>query len=69
MQKNKIVKRQYWSRQSAKPFLQSSEVGLSHLLTAGERVLPRLVQGGYTLLCGRGGEGGPNSDEGTDTVM
>ncbi len=23
----------------------------------------------YTLACGRGSEGGPNSDEGTDTVV
>jgi hypothetical protein len=25
--------------------------------------------GGYTLACGRGDGGGPNSDEGTDTVV
>jgi hypothetical protein len=30
-------------------------------LPAGECV-PPLVQGGYTLACGRGGGGGPNSD-------
>jgi hypothetical protein len=28
---------------------------------------PSWVQGGNTLACGGGGEGGPNSDEGSDT--
>jgi hypothetical protein len=47
------------SRQSAKLFLQSSELGLPQPLTAGECAPRPLVQGGGTLACGRGVEGVP----------
>jgi hypothetical protein len=53
------------SRQSARLFLQSSELRLPHPLTR-RRVCPPLVQGeGAHSLAGEGGWGGPNSDEGT----
>ncbi len=43
------------SRQSAKPFLQSSELGLPHPSPAGECALPPLVRGVRgTLACGKG---------------
>jgi hypothetical protein len=62
------------SGQSAKPFLQSSELGLPHPLTR-RRVctLPPSYfgswGGGHTRLRERVGGGGLNSDEGTDTVV
>ncbi len=58
------------SRQSARLFLQTSELGPPH--TPSSRWVctpPPLVPGGGTLACGRGGGGGPNSDEGTDDVV
>jgi hypothetical protein len=36
---------------------------------AGECVPSSFDSGGDTLMYGRGGEGGPNFDEGTDTVL
>ncbi len=60
------------SRQSAKLFLQSSELGLPIPLAAGECALPPphpLVRGGgHTRLRERGWVS-PNSDEGTYTVV
>ncbi len=62
------------SRQSARIFLQSSELGTPHPLTR-RRVCPPPPYfvpwgGGDTLACGRGdGEGGSNSYEETDTVV
>ncbi len=55
-------------RQSAKPFLQSSELRLPHPFTR-RRVCSLILwfRGGIHTHCGRGG-GGPNSDEGTDTM-
>jgi hypothetical protein len=57
------------NRQSARLFLQSSELGLPHPHTR-RRVCPPPLHWleGYTLACGEG-VGGPNSDEGTDTVV
>ncbi len=50
-------------------FLQSSELGpLPHHLTCGECVPSAFDSGGDTLACGRG-DGGPNSEEETDTVI
>jgi hypothetical protein len=58
------------SRQSAKLFLQSYEMGLPYSLIRRRVCIPPLVPGGGgTLACGRGGGGSPNSDEGTDTVV
>jgi hypothetical protein len=56
------------SRQSAKLFLQSYELGLPHLLTP-QASLPSLWLGGgrvgwYTLACGRGGGAVPISTRG-----
>jgi hypothetical protein len=69
---NKIVKDKVkaQSRQSARLFLQLSELGFSHPLTAGVCAPPPpLVPGeGHTRLREEG-VGGPNSDEGTDTVV
>jgi hypothetical protein len=56
------------SRQSARPFLQSLELGLPHPSPAGERALP-LVQGECTHSLGGEGWGSPNSNEGPDTVV
>jgi hypothetical protein len=58
------------SRQSAsRLFLQSSDLGLPHPLIRGRVCpLPLWFRGGHTLLLERGWEG-PNSDEGTDTVV
>jgi hypothetical protein len=54
------------SRESTRPFLQSSELGPPHPHAS---VPPNFGSvGGYTLAFGRGG-GGPNSDEGKDTVV
>ncbi len=58
-------------RQSARLFLQSSELRLPHPHPLTRRRVcspPPLVQGGYTLTAGEG-VGGPNSDEGTDTMV
>ncbi len=64
------IKSGYWStqsRQSARLFLQSSELGLPHPLTRSRACPPPLVQRGWdTLACERGG---PNSNEGTYTVV
>ncbi len=58
-----------WSLVSTKRFLQSSELGPPHHPLTRRRGCPLLVPGGGdTLACGRGGWGGPNFDEGTDTV-
>jgi hypothetical protein len=47
-------------------FLQSSELGLPHLLTRRRVGLPLVPGGGGgTLACGRGVGGSPNFDEGT----
>jgi hypothetical protein len=60
------------SRQSAKPFLQSSELGLPHPLTR-RQVCPPLVPGGWAhSLVAERGWGSPNSansDEETNTVV
>jgi hypothetical protein len=58
------------SRQSAKLFLQSSELGLPHPLTRTRVCTPPLllVPGGPHSLSGEG-VGGPSSDEGTDAVV
>jgi hypothetical protein len=53
------------SRQSAKPFLQSLELGLPPPHPQAN-VSPHLVPGGTHSLAGEM-VGGPNSDEGTDT--
>ncbi len=59
-------------KQSARLFLQSSELGLPLPSPAGECVLPSFGSvgggGGYTLTAGEG-VWGLNSDEGTDTVV
>jgi hypothetical protein len=56
-------------RQSARLFLQSSELRLPHPLTRRRVCSPLLwFRGGYTLTAGEG-VGGPNSDEGIDTVV
>jgi hypothetical protein len=52
------------SGQSANLFLQSSELGPHHPLTRSRVCPPPLVSGGGTHW----GEG-PNSDEGTNTVV
>jgi hypothetical protein len=54
------------SRQSARPFLQSSEFGTPHPLTPRRVCPPHLwFREGDTLACGRGGgAGGPKSDTG-----
>ncbi len=59
------------NRQSAKLFLQSSELGFPYPLTRRRVCTPSsLVPGGHTRLRERRwGGGGPNSDEGTDTVV
>jgi hypothetical protein len=58
--------------QSAKLYLQSSELGLPHPLSR-RRVHPPLwffgSVGEDTHACGRGGWGSPKSDEGTCTVV
>ncbi len=61
---NQYVKTQ--SRQSARLFLPSSELGLPHPLAPRRVFTPSLVRGeeGYT---GEGVGGGTNSGEGTDT--
>jgi hypothetical protein len=65
----KKKKRSLKCRQSARLFLQSSELRLPHLLTRRQVCSPLLwFRGGYTLTEGEGW-GGPNSDEGTDTVV
>ncbi len=57
------------SRQSARLFLRSSELGLPHPLPAGE-FSPRVCLGGGGHSLGGEGVGeGPDSDEGTDTVV
>ncbi len=56
------------SGQSAKLFLQSSELGLPQPLTR-RRSCPPFGWGGGTHALASGGVGGPNSDEGTDTVV
>jgi hypothetical protein len=57
------------SRQSAKLFLQSSEMGLPQPLTR-RRVCPPFSSGGRGTLAGeRGGWESPNFDEGTYTVV
>ncbi len=58
------------SRQSARLFLQSSELGLPQPLTR-RRVCPPLLVGGGGGGNSLAGEGvvGPNSVEGTDTVV
>jgi hypothetical protein len=54
------------SRPSTRLFLQSSELGPPTPSLAGECVLnPLWLRGMDTFACGRG-DGGPNSDEGTD---
>jgi hypothetical protein len=56
-------------RQSARLFLQSSELRHPHPLTRRRVCSPLLwFRRGYTLTAGEG-VGGPNSDEGTDTVV
>ncbi len=59
------------SRQSAKPFLKTSELGLPHPFTR-RRVCtpppPAFGSGGAHSLAGER-VGGPNSDEGADTVV
>jgi hypothetical protein len=57
------------SRQNARLFLQTSELGPPHTPPqAGECVPPPFSSGrGHTRLRERGWGGGPNSDEGTDT--
>ncbi len=58
------------SRQSARLFLQSSELGHPPPLPHPQaNVSLTLGPGGDTLACGRREGGGPNSDEGTDTVV
>jgi hypothetical protein len=60
------------SRQSARPFLQSSELGPPAPSPAGKCVPPHLVAGwGYTLAlaCERGGGGIRIRTRGTDTVV
>jgi hypothetical protein len=62
------------SIKSAKLFLQSSELGLPHLLAGGRLCPPPLVWGGggsvHTRLPAREwGWGSPNSDKGTDTLV
>jgi hypothetical protein len=53
----------------ARLFLQSSESRLPHPLTRRPVCSPLLwFRGGYTLTAGEG-VGGPNSDEGTDTMV
>ncbi len=56
-------------RRSARLFIQSSELRLPHPLTRRRVCSPLLwFRGGYTLTAGEG-VGGPNSDEGTDTMI
>jgi hypothetical protein len=50
-------------------FLQLSKLGLSTPSTAWECALSPFGSGGDTLVYGRGGGGGPNFDEGTNTVI
>jgi hypothetical protein len=59
------------SRQSAKLFLQSSELELPHPLSRRRGCPPPFGPGGgeVTLACGRGVGGSPNIDEGTYTVV
>ncbi len=57
-------------RQSARPFLQSSELRLPHPFTR-RRVCSLILWfggGGDTHSLRERGWGGPNSDEGTDTM-
>jgi hypothetical protein len=57
-------------RQSARLFLQSSELRLPHPLNRRRVCSPLLwFRGGYTLTAGEGVGGGLNSDEGTDTMV
>jgi hypothetical protein len=62
-----------WSRQSARLFLRPSESGHPHPLNRRRVCSPSPFGSGEgTLACGKGGWGGgrgPNSDEGTDTVV
>ncbi len=56
-----------WSKQSARLFLQSSELGILTPSPAGEWPPdPPFGTGGAHTLSGEG-VGGPNSDEGTET--
>jgi hypothetical protein len=57
--------REAQSRHSARLLLQSTELELPHAVSGRRVCLPPLGPGGDTLACGRGG---PNSDNGTDTV-
>ncbi len=60
------------SRQSARLFLQSSELANWDSPTpspAAGSSPPFGSRAGCTLTCGRGGRGGPNSDEETGTVV
>ncbi len=62
------VQRTSQRRQSARLFLQSSELGPPHPLTHREGA-PPLVPGGGTHRLAVEGVGGLNSDEGKDTVV
>ncbi len=58
------------SRQSARIFLQSSELGLPHSLTRRRVCLPLLPFGSGGRTHSLAGEGrSPNSDDGTDTLV
>ncbi len=66
---NRHIKTQ--SRQSAKLFLQSSELGLPNPSPSGECAPPPFGPGGGGWIHSQGerGWGSPNSDEGTNTVV
>ncbi len=68
----RVVRGRPQSRQSAKPFLQSSELGLPYPLNRRQVCSPllwfRTGGGGYTRLRERGW-GSPNSDKGTYSVV
>jgi hypothetical protein len=58
------------SMQSARLFLQSSELGLPHSPSrAGECAPPPFSGGRVTLIFGRGGEGSSSSDERTYSIL
>jgi hypothetical protein len=62
-----VIGTTYIDRVDSRLFLQSSDLGHPTPSPAGD--CPPFGSGwGYTLACGRVG-GGPNSDEGTDTVV
>ncbi len=67
--KNQILLGKVQSRESARPFLQLSKFGVPHPLTRRRVCPPPFGSGGGTHALAGEGAGGPNSDEGRDTVV